>query len=407
MQVKTRATNQKSHFVFIDRVLARLVDQAEHHLIEEVRKYRARGKFSIQINQTEANHEYSTCLDLLLKHGLADVSNRRAVKHAWPKSYIVPAQDASVDLDIEGLIVNVRLFFGEAAPEGKSSDEVSWRTLELTVPIDDRDKLSRLIEEKILYTEDEAKGLKVYLYDGTRRSWFRSIQNPRPLETVVLPTDQKARITGDIDTFISNEKAYAAVGLPWHRGYLLHGAPGTGKSALAKAIASHWGFDLYVLSLAELKGDFDLTAAITDITPKSVLLLEDIDVFSQTKRDVHENAGATFAGLLNILDGVFTPHGLIKIMTSNSEVASFDPALIRDGRIDMIEHIAHANEHQTRAILQHFYGTGVREINLGGSTIAPAAVVGAIKRNVDDIEAAIQAIERASEGVTDSQVNNS
>jgi chaperone BCS1 len=41
--------------------------------------------------------------------------------------------------------------------------------------------------------------------------------------------------------------------MPWRRGYLFHGPPGTGKSKLCLALCSHFRLNLAVVSLAHHK----------------------------------------------------------------------------------------------------------------------------------------------------------
>lgn len=59
----------------------------------------------------------------------------------------------------------------------------------------------------------------------------------RPLSSVVLDKGIKEHLLADAKEFMENEKWYAERGIPWRRGYLLHGYPGTGKTSLSKFTA--------------------------------------------------------------------------------------------------------------------------------------------------------------------------
>lgn len=43
---------------------------------------------------------------------------------------------------------------------------------------------------------------------------------------------------------------YAERGIPYRRGYLLYGVPGSGKTSLIHALAGELGLDIYALSLS-------------------------------------------------------------------------------------------------------------------------------------------------------------
>lgn len=215
---------------------------------------------------------------------------------------------------------------------------------------------------------------------------------PRAMESVILPDDQLGRIVDDMAQFLSSEDDYTRRCMMWHRGYLFEGPPGTGKSSAARALAHHFGLDLYYLPLADVERDSSLLAMIGNIKPRSVLLLEDIDVFhAATFRD--DEAKVTMSGLLNSLDGIATPHGLITIMTTN-DPSTLDPALVRPGRVDLREHFGLAGPDQIKRLYRWFYGQPwPRNVGLSAKPMAPADVVGAMHRFPNDADEGVLSIQ--------------
>lgn len=206
----------------------------------------------------------------------------------------------------------------------------------------------------------------------------------RDLDSVVLPTGQLERLVGDVARFLDSEADYVRRCVPWHRGHLYEGPPGTGKTSVARAIASHFGMDVWYLPLSDVKKDSTLISAMSRITPRSMLLMEDIDVFhAATMRDEQESS-VTLSGLLNGLDGIATPHGLMTVLTTNTPEV-IDPAVIRPGRVDLVEHFGPADADQVSRLMSRWYAKPVpiREV----IDITPAVVVEVCKRYDDPDEA--------------------
>lgn len=138
-----------------------------------------------------------------------------------------------------------------------------------------------------------------------------------------------------------SEKWYKEHGLPWRRGWLLYGQTGTGKTALARAVAEGLDLPVYIYDLASLANDEFQSAwkEMLSAVP-CIALIEDIDaVFEFRRRLVGD---LTFDCLLNCLDGIERADGLFVIITSN-DPGKLDVALgiadetgrsTRPGRID-------------------------------------------------------------------------
>ena len=203
--------------------------------------------------------------------------------------------------------------------------------------------------------------------------WMRVAgYTPRLLESIILNPGEKEHLILDVEAFKASRKRYSALGIPYHRGYLLHGPPGTGKTSLVSAVADKFGMSIYAVNLNEFN-DRSLTMGINDVPPDSVILFEDIDCMSsgkarsmsceetarapfprEAKNEASNALGVTLSGLLNVLDGFGAPDNVLFIMTSN-RIEALDPALLRPGRIDYRLYLGEASEQQKMELYSRFF----------------------------------------------------
>ena len=236
---------------------------------------------------------------------------------------------------------------------------------------------------------------------GNWNNWVsRSDIPPRTMESVSLPEEQKTRVLKDLETFLESEDKYNRLAIPWHRGYMFHGPPGTGKTSLVKALANHFNLDLWYISIADLKAEASLISLLAEVGPRSLLLLEDIDTMRITHdRDETQQGTISMGSLLNTLDGVATPHGLITVMTTN-RFEILDPALTRAGRMDLIEHLDYPTVNTLIGMYRHFFDRPTKWIIPGRSSVLDKPLVGIstsqiaeiMKRHMDDPIGASKAI---------------
>ncbi|ORY70349.1 P-loop containing nucleoside triphosphate hydrolase protein [Pseudomassariella vexata] len=213
-----------------------------------------------------------------------------------------------------------------------------------------------------------------------RESWDTTILRPiRPLETVHMDMKVKDELVSDIENYLkhSTRRFYTSRGIPYRRGYLLHGPPGTGKTSLSLALAGRFGLELYILHLPSLNADGELERLFTVLPPQCIVLLEDIDAVGVKRRvveaDKDEDGTKMFSnvrsggvgrvslsGLLNVLDGVTSQEGRIVLMTSNM-ADKLDEALVRPGRIDKMIFLGHIYQQAAEEMFLRMYAPDANE----------------------------------------------
>jgi len=164
----------------------------------------------------------------------------------------------------------------------------------------------------------------------------RSLKHTQTLEGLFLKTGVKETILDRIETFIKEEARCRRFGKPYKLNMLFYGVPGSGKTTAVKAIAKHLQRRLYIFNFSKSLTDSKLSEHVSCIGNKSMAVFEDVDSFFVQREAVGCNI--SFSSLINQLDGICnSDRGLITILTAN-HVDKLDPALLRQGRIDLIVH---------------------------------------------------------------------
>jgi len=161
--------------------------------------------------------------------------------------------------------------------------------------------------------------------------------------------------------------SYVREGIPYRRGYLLHGKPGSGKTSLIYSLAGELGLDIYVLNLSSKGMDNNtLMKLMKNVPPQCILLFEDLDaaftysITANGNTTANTNAAADQNGdsalnpsdLVTSLDWV--AEGQLLFATTN-HVERLDPALSRPGRMDVWVKFTDATKSQAESIFKHFF----------------------------------------------------
>ena len=206
--------------------------------------------------------------------------------------------------------------------------------------------------------EQQAETLNIWVKsDGWLGSWEKALtKKSRPKESVILDQNLMDELTNDAMSFLESGKWYSERGIPYRRGYMLHGPPGSGKTSFCQALAGTLKMDICMLTLASKElSDDKFAQSLREAPVRSIVILEDVDaVFIERTSAKGNISGVTFSGLLNALDGVASQEGRIFIMTTN-HIEKLDPALIRPGRVDVQVKLNNASKKQTKEIFLRFF----------------------------------------------------
>ena len=281
-----------------------------------------------------------------------------------------------------------------------------FETIQLTTLYHHRHIFEEIFREANEMAARSTEG-KTIVYTSRNTGWEQSGQpkRRRPFESVVLEEGLAEKILDDVQEFIDARTWYLDRGIPYRRGYLLHGPPGTGKTSFVQALAGKLDFNIAMLSLSQrgLTDDL-LNHLLLNVPARTIVLLEDADAAFSNRRqadsDGYSGANVTYSGLLNALDGVASAEERIIFMTTN-HIDRLDDALVRPGRVDMTVHLGNATEWQMSALWDRFYsqhdpdGQGkqiflnaAREAQLVGN-VSTAALQGLFLYNKEDAEGAI------------------
>jgi hypothetical protein len=163
---------------------------------------------------------------------------------------------------------------------------------------------------------------------------------PMSIEVMSLNPGQLG-LVADVDRFVRSRRWCEESTVPWRRGWLLKGSPGTGKTSIVRGLAVDHDLPIHVFDLGAMD-NASLRWAWNELrrdTP-AIALIEDIDgVYGVVGEDGEIDTralaadGPTFDALLQCIGGIQTCDGVLLFVTTNRP-ERVDAALRRGGRID-------------------------------------------------------------------------
>jgi hypothetical protein len=193
----------------------------------------------------------------------------------------------------------------------------------------------------------------------TNNELGRELKNKgNALDNLYFPKEIE-KLINIISLWVKSKDWYKEKSIPWKKGWLLYGIPGTGKTALARAFAEDLDLPIYFFSLNQMTNN-DLINAwqSMQLNVPCIALIEDIDnVFDKRKNiaqftpfmfgnQFSQNGNSdksnskdniltplTFDTLLNCIDGVDKTDGVFTIITTN-DLSKIDEAIGKPRRLE-------------------------------------------------------------------------
>jgi cell division protease FtsH len=201
----------------------------------------------------------------------------------------------------------------------------------------------------ILFARRAAKGGAMGALGNFGRSQARRI-DPSTIRITFADVagidEAKSELTEIVD-FLRNPERYGRLGGRMPHGVLLSGAPGTGKTLLARAVAGEAHAAFFSISASEFIEAIvgvgasrvrDLFAKAKEAAP-SIIFIDELDAIGRSRQGSVSMAGAndereqTLNQILTEMDG-FESVEAVAVLAATNRPEILDPALLRPGRFD-------------------------------------------------------------------------
>ncbi len=193
-------------------------------------------------------------------------------------------------------------------------------------------------------TRQSRDGNSVFSFGNNRARLSDPNKDKVRFSDVAGSVEEKEELQEIVD-FLKNPKKYQQLGAKIPKGVLLYGAPGTGKTLLARAVAGEAGVKFFYISGSDFVemlvgvGASRVRSLFSDAKKEapSVVFIDEIDAVGR-KRGAGLGGGQdereqTLNQILVEMDG-FDVNSNVIVMAATNRVDVLDPALLRPGRFD-------------------------------------------------------------------------
>jgi cell division protease FtsH len=241
---------------------------------------------------------------------------------------------------------------------------------------------------------------------------------PVDRETVRVTFDDVAGIDeveaeiNEVVDFLRHPDKYRRLGARAPKGVLLTGAPGTGKTLLARATAGEANVPFFSASASEFIEMIvgvgasrvrELFSEARKVAP-AIIFIDEIDTIGRTRAGAlsvggHDEREQTLNQILTEMDGFTGSEGVVVLAATNRPDV-LDPALLRPGRFDRTI-VVHAPDHKGREEILRVHTRQVplaKDVNLDQLAASTPGMTGADLANLVN-EAALLAARRGEDAV--------
>ncbi len=231
----------------------------------------------------------------------------------------------------------------------------------------------------------------------------------------VAGIDEAKEDLTEIVDFLRNPDKYLRLGGKIPRGVLLSGAPGTGKTLLARAVAGEAGVPFFQMSASEFVEMIVGVGAsrVRDLfqqakaSAPAIIFIDELDAIGRSRAGGganitggHDEREQTLNQILTEMDG-FDPRTGVIVLGATNRPEILDPALLRPGRFDRRVSVQPPDRAGREAILRvHTRSVPLApDVGLGSLASSTPGMVGADLANLVN-EAALLAAKRSHERVS-------